>query len=187
MLSRIDAEALDAALSSWAQAPTKPAVIAVDGKEIRGAKNGGGTTVRLLAAVEHERTVVIGQVEVGTKTNEIPQFSVLLDGISDLAGVVVTADALHAQCSHAGYLHERGAHYLLTVKGNQPGLHRQLKSLPWGQVPVGHRDRQRAPGEDHHPHDQSSDDRSRYRFPARGPGPPDHPPVPPGEGRPVAH
>ena len=32
--------------------------------------------------------------------------------------------------------HERGAHYLLIVKGNQPTLHRQLRDLPWAQVPA---------------------------------------------------
>jgi len=39
---------------------------------------------------------------------------------------------------HAAYLHGRGAHYLVTVKGNQPGLLRQLRSLPWKDVPPGH-------------------------------------------------
>jgi hypothetical protein len=48
-----------------------------------------------------------------------------------LTGAVVTADALHAQKSHADYLVlARGAPYLLTVKGNQPGLSAQLKALP---------------------------------------------------------
>jgi len=50
---------------------------------------------------------------------------------------VVTADALHAQRGHAEYLMtQRGAHYLITVKRNQPGLHAQLAALPWRQVPV---------------------------------------------------
>jgi hypothetical protein len=49
-------------------------------------------------------------------------FAALLDSI-DLAGAVVTADAVHAQRAHTGYLAgQRGAHYLITVEGNQPGL-----------------------------------------------------------------
>jgi Transposase DDE domain len=56
----------------------------------------------------------------------------------DLDGVLVTADALHAQREHATWLHERGAHYLVSVKCNQPSLLRQLRSLPWKQVPLGH-------------------------------------------------
>ncbi|MDG6102306.1 transposase [Dactylosporangium aurantiacum] len=66
-----------------------------------------------------------------TKTNEITGFDVLLDHISDLTGVVVTADALHCQREQVAYLAGRGAHWILTVKGNQPGLHQQLTGLPW--------------------------------------------------------
>ena len=81
-----------------------------------------------------------------TKTNEIPLFSTLLDRI-DLTGAVVTADALHAQRAHAQYLVDsRGAHYVLTVKGNQPHLHAQLAALPWGEIPVGDDTRGRGHG-----------------------------------------
>jgi len=90
--------------------------------------------------------VVLGQADVEAKTNEIPMFSTLLDRI-DLAGAVVTADALHAQRAHAGYLvTQRGAHYLITVKGNQPDLHAQLAGLPWRQVPVAHQAREKGHG-----------------------------------------
>ena len=65
-------------------------------------------------------------------------FAGLLDQITDLHGAVITADALHAQREHATCLHERGGHYIFTGKGNQPGLHRQLRSLPWKDVPAGH-------------------------------------------------
>ena len=73
-------------------------------------------------------------------------FATLLDRI-DLAGAVITADALHAQRGHAEYLvTQRGAHYLLTVKGNQPGLHAQLAALPWRQVPVADQASERGHG-----------------------------------------
>ena len=61
--------------------------------------------------------------------------------------MVITADALHAQRSHADYLVlQRRAHYLLTVKGNQPSLLHQLKSLPWKDVPPAHTSTTRAHG-----------------------------------------
>jgi hypothetical protein len=41
---------------------------------------------------------------------------------------------------------QRGAHYLLTVKGNQPGLSAQFKALPWNQVPVAHTSTDRTHG-----------------------------------------
>ena len=46
---------------------------------------------------------------------------------------------MHAQRAHAGYLAGRGAHYLLIVKRNQPGLHAQLAALPWRAGPVATR------------------------------------------------
>lgn len=53
-------------------------------------------------------------------------FPTLLNRV-DLAGTVVTADALPAQRAHAEYLIvKRGAHYLITAKGNQPGVRAQL-------------------------------------------------------------
>jgi predicted transposase YbfD/YdcC len=88
----------------------------VDGKALRGSGTAGGPGRHLLAALDHDHGVVLGQADVEAKTNEIPVFSTLLDRI-DLAGAVVTADALHAQRAHAGYLvTQRGAHYLLTVE-----------------------------------------------------------------------
>jgi predicted transposase YbfD/YdcC len=84
-------------------------------------------------------------VEVGAKTNEIPMFPALLDRI-EVSSAVITADAMHAQRSHAIYLAGRGAHYLFTVKRNQPGLHAQLAALPWRQVPVACETRERGHG-----------------------------------------
>jgi predicted transposase YbfD/YdcC len=75
--------------------------------------------------------VVLGQAEVGAKTNEIPMFTRLLDRI-DIAGAVITADAMHA---HAGYLAGRGAHYLLTVKGNQPVCTPSSRPCPGARFP----------------------------------------------------
>jgi hypothetical protein len=82
---------------------------------------------------------------VGSKTSEITRFGVL-PGRIDIRDAVITADALHAQRDHAGYLHGRGARYLLTVKGDQPSLRAQLAALPWRQVPVARQARERGHG-----------------------------------------
>ncbi|MFD9286551.1 transposase family protein, partial [Streptomyces mirabilis] len=107
--------------------------ISVDGKCLRGARRPDGSRVFVLSAVRHGDGITLASREIGAKTNGIPEFAPLLDQIddADLAGTVVTADALHAQRSHAAYLHERGAHYLLTIKNNQRGQARQLHKLPW--------------------------------------------------------
>ncbi len=103
-------------------------VIAVDGKTLRGSGHRGEDSRHLLAAFDHAHGVVLGQVEVGAKSNEIPLFTALLDRM-EITDAVITADALHAQRDHATYLAGRGAHYLLIIKRNQPGLYAQLATL----------------------------------------------------------
>ena len=150
-LQSLDADALDDAAGAWAQQRTAPAagtrrVVAVDGKTLRGSAAAGEPGRHLLAALDHTAGVVLGQVDVEAKTNEIPMFTTLLDRI-DLAGAVITADAMHAQRAHAEYLTcQRGAHFVLTVKRNQPGLHAQLAGLPWRQIPAADIQRDRGHG-----------------------------------------
>jgi predicted transposase YbfD/YdcC len=150
-LQRLDGDQLDGAIGCWAAGRTEPTgtrrrLVAVDGKRIRGSGNGTVEARHLLAAIDHAHAVVLAQREVGCKTNEITEFAPLLDGV-DLTGAVITADALHTQKAHADYLVlQRDAHYLLTVKGNQPGLSAQLKALPWNQVPIAHTSTDRTHG-----------------------------------------
>ena len=140
-LQAVDADALDAVISRWLAAHTPPPsssgprMIAVDGKTARGARGPDGRPAHLLAAFDQASGVVLGQATVDGKTNEITAFGPLLDRI-DITGALITADALHTQHRHADYLTGRGAHYLLTVKGNQPSLHRQLRTLPWAAIPA---------------------------------------------------
>jgi hypothetical protein len=81
------------------QDATEPLAIMVDGKAVRGATDAEGNQVHLLAAATHADALVLGQVEVGAKSNEIPQFAPLLNTLAatgvDLAHTVITADALH--------------------------------------------------------------------------------------------
>jgi predicted transposase YbfD/YdcC len=147
-LALVDPEAFDRCVSTWiaAQCPAVQAdstsgarrpwrVISVDGKTARGARRGDDRAVHLMAAFDDADGVVLGQNVVDGKTNEITAFAPLLDRI-DLTDVIITADALHTQNRHADYLHRRGAHYLFTVKRNQPSLHRELKNLPWKEIPA---------------------------------------------------
>jgi hypothetical protein len=139
VLQRLDADAFDDLAGNWAAQRTAPGpkqrrVIAVDGKTLRGSAHDGDGGRHLLAALDQAHGVVLGRVKVGAKTNEIPMFTALLDRL-DIQDAVITADALHAQREHARYLARRGAHYVITVKGNQPGLYAQLAALPWRDVP----------------------------------------------------
>lgn len=127
-IQAFDAELLDAVICGWIaeQEESKPvgsrSAIAVDGKVVRGAWRPDGSQVNLLSAISHDTAIVLAQREIAAKTNEIPELSTLLADL-DLTGVVVSADALHTQRETARHLvADRGAHYVLTVKGNQPRL-----------------------------------------------------------------
>jgi len=148
VLAGVDGDALDAAVGAWLQRQPSPAVsapagpgrvvwpaVAVDGKTLRGSGR-PGEQVHLLAVMDHTGQAVLGQVQVDGKSNEITAFVPLLDRI-DLTGTVVTSDAMHTQREHAHWLVTvKNAAYICVVKRNQPNLYRQLKALPWRQIPV---------------------------------------------------
>jgi predicted transposase YbfD/YdcC len=117
--------------------------VAVDGKTLRGSGHHPNPQVHLLAVMDHTSRAVLGQADVDTTTNEIARFRPLLDGL-DLAGRVVTADALHTQREHADWLVTvKHAAYLLIVKDNQPSLRSQFAALPWRAIPVADETRDR--------------------------------------------
>jgi len=108
---------------------------------VRGTRHASsdGQAVHLLAALDQQAGAVLGQAAVVGKTNEITRFAPLL-GPLELAGYVITADALHTQREHAEFLvAQKNAQYILVVKKNQPGLCAQIKNLPWRHIPVAAR------------------------------------------------
>jgi predicted transposase YbfD/YdcC len=110
--------------------------VAVDGKTSRGARRADGTRVHLPGAAEHGGHL-LDHLEVGVKHNETSHFTELLEPM-DLAGVVVTADALHTVRANLDWLvTDKKAHYIAVVKHNQPLLHARVRALPWQQVPAG--------------------------------------------------
>jgi predicted transposase YbfD/YdcC len=130
LLQAVDAAALDVLTGGWLAAMAGAGrleetltAIAIDGKWLRGVAGG---PVKLFSAMLHGNGVIIAQHRIPDDTNEITQVRDLLDPV-DLTGAVVTADAAHAQHDTAEYIAgEREADYLLTVKGNQPGLQRAI-------------------------------------------------------------
>ena len=152
LLQAVDPDLLTTAVSSWLTSRTiaTPAggrrAIAVDGKTLRGSRTTDTPAQHVLAACDQATGVVLASTDVDGKTNEITRFAPLLDQISDLRDTVITADALHCQRDHVAYLAERGAHWVLTVKANQPSLHAQLAGLPWRAVPDATRDTDRGHG-----------------------------------------
>jgi predicted transposase YbfD/YdcC len=135
----VSADTLDRVLGAWLHTRAVRAggrlVIAIDGKAVRGAKGRDGKAPHLVAALAHGIGAVLGQVAVTAKSNEIPAVRDLLKTFADLAGAVITMDAMHTQGDTAQVIPGRPAGYVMTVKANMPALYRQLKKLPWKAVP----------------------------------------------------
>jgi predicted transposase YbfD/YdcC len=91
--------------------------------------------VHLLAAMDHTSRAVPAQRQVGGAPEEVTAFASLLAPL-DLAGMVVTTDALQTHPQAAEFLVAgKQAHYLLVVKANQPTLLDRCQRLPWHRVP----------------------------------------------------
>ncbi len=151
LLQGLDADRLTAVIGGWLAArtvgtPADRQAIAVDGKTLRGSRTADATARHVLAAYDQATGIVLASTDVDGKTNEITRFAPLLDQLGDLREAVITVDALHCQREHVAYLAARGAHWILTVKANQPTLHNQLAALPWRAVPDAARDTDRGHG-----------------------------------------
>jgi predicted transposase YbfD/YdcC len=137
-LAQVDADDLDARMAGWMATRVGELagrrVIALDGKTMRGARTHAGAP-HLVAAFDHTAGAVLGQLAVTAKSNEIPALRDLLTGM-DITDAVITADAMHCQRDTASHITDRGGHYLLTIKDNQPSLRAACKALPWKEVPA---------------------------------------------------
>jgi len=109
--------------------------VAVDGKTSRGARTAERSAPHLLAALSCTG-VVLAQCQIACKSNEIGAFLGLLTPL-DLAGHVVTADAMQTQRKNARWLREeKHAHFIFPVLDNQPTLFDRLDALDWANVPI---------------------------------------------------
>lgn len=120
-------EAVVGAFFSQHQAPN--AHLAMDGKTMRGTiETGQSQGVHLLAAYLPSAGLVMRQVEVHTKENEIVAAPELLSQL-DLEGCIVSGDAMFAQRTLSAHIVDAGAHYLWTVKDNQPTVRAAIARL----------------------------------------------------------
>ena len=107
---------------------TSGEVIAFDGKCLRGSKDKskGANGLYVLGAWASKNKLLLGQLKVDEKSNEIVAMPKLLE-ILHIKGCIVTADALNCQKDIAAKVIEKGADYLLAVKGNQGELYTQIE------------------------------------------------------------
>ena len=103
-------------------------LIAIDGKTLRGSFDQARRKlpIHLVHAWDRANGLMLGQIAVADKSNEITAVPALLS-LLDVQGAVVSLDAMHCQKNTAAAIREAGADYLLAVKDNQPTLHEDLK------------------------------------------------------------
>jgi predicted transposase YbfD/YdcC len=108
---------------------------AIDGKEVRGVA-AHGSRMHLLSVVRHGSGMILKQLRVAQKRNEVSALPQLWKGF-DLHHTVSTFDALFTHRATAKEIVQRGGHYFMVVKGNQATLHEALQTLfaapPWPQ------------------------------------------------------
>jgi predicted transposase YbfD/YdcC len=134
LFNALDHEAFRDSFVAWAQSlravddkAAEPEVVAVDGKTARrsGDKRKGRAALHMVSAWASRQRLVLGQEAVEDKENEILAIPKLLE-ILELKGALVTIDAMGCHKTIAQTIRDKGADYLLPVKGNQPSLEQDL-------------------------------------------------------------
>jgi predicted transposase YbfD/YdcC len=143
ILATLDAEKFQQCFVAWVAALTgAPAdVIAIDGKTSRRSyqKKGAKEPIHMVSAFAARQRLVLGQVKVAEKSNEIVAIPKLLDMLA-IEGAIVTIDAMGCQREVAKKIIHRKADYLLALKGNQGTLREDVEIFVAEQKANGFKD-----------------------------------------------
>jgi hypothetical protein len=121
---RLDVAAFEAAVARWIRArlgPHEAPHLALDGKTLRGSRDGEAPAVHLLAAYAPDVQAVVAQLRVDAKTNELKAALEML-AVLPLNGRILTADAIQTHREICATVIAGGGDYILPVKDNQPTL-----------------------------------------------------------------
>lgn len=125
ILATLDAEQFQRCFVAWVASVTgMPAgVIAIDGKTARRSGRKGDTkaTIHMVSAFAARQRLVLGQVKVAEKSNEIVAIPKLLDMLA-IEAAIITIDAMGCQRDIARKVLDKKADYVLALKGNQSSL-----------------------------------------------------------------
>lgn len=129
ILATLDAEKFQQCFVAWVAAITGApgGVIAIDGKTSRRSyqKTGAKAPIHMVSAFAARQRLVLGQVKVADKSNEIAAIPNLLDMLA-IEGAIVTIDAMGCQREIARKIVDKKADYVLALKGNQTSLHEDV-------------------------------------------------------------
>jgi predicted transposase YbfD/YdcC len=143
IFAALDAEHFQRCFVAWVAALTGvPAgVIAIDGKTVRrsGQKGRGAAPIHMVSAFAARQRLVLGQVKVAEKSNEIIAIPKLLNMLA-IEGAIVTIDAMGCQRDIAQKILDKKADYVLALKGNQGSLREDVELLAAEQKAKGFAD-----------------------------------------------
>ncbi len=125
LFAALDAEAFQGCFIAWVASVTKHGadIVAIDGKTLRRSYQEGGAKapIHMISAFSSRQRMVLGQRKVADKSNEITAIPELLDLLT-VKRAVVTTDAMGCQRENAAKIIEKGADYVLALKGYQGSL-----------------------------------------------------------------
>jgi predicted transposase YbfD/YdcC len=132
VFERIDPESLQQCFLGWIKQvveTTGAQVIPIDGKTVRGSYDRGKQqpALHLVSAWASEHRLMLGQVKVENKSNEITAIPSLLK-LLDITGCIITIDAMGTQTEIAEQIISKRADYILSLKANHPTLYTQVES-----------------------------------------------------------
>ena len=130
VFSALNSEELESSFIAWTRSVaelTDNEVISIDGKSMRGTREyGSKSIVHMVSAWACENHIVLGQLKVDEKSNEITAIPKLLE-LLVIKGCIVTIDAMGCQKEIVSAIAEKEADYLIAVKGNQDNLQEQIQ------------------------------------------------------------
>ena len=136
--SRLDPEEFKKKFVEWIQSVakmTKGEIVAIDGKTLRHSYDSGSnkSAMHMISAWATGANLVLGQLKVNEKSNEITAIPKLLEML-DLSGCIVTIDAMGCQKEIAKTIVDKNADYVLALKGNQGNLHENVELFFQDQI-----------------------------------------------------
>lgn len=131
VFAALDPQAFLDCFLRWTQSlrtAVKQEIVALDGKALRRALNGDRSVKYVVSAWAEDNSLVLGQLKVAAKSNEITALPELLRAL-ELAGCIVTVDAMGTQKKIAKEIKGADADYVLALKGNHATVHQEVKTF----------------------------------------------------------